>query len=82
MKRVACAERANWREIAEQSGFDFHTIDDAPYWVESAYYQFSLEQIERDIENPSAELEGMCLELVKRAVDDERILSVLRIPRA
>jgi glutathionylspermidine synthase len=82
MKRVACAERANWREIAEQSGFDFHTIDDAPYWVESAYYQFSLEQIERDIEKPSAELEGMCLELVKRAVDDERILSVLQIPRA
>jgi glutathionylspermidine synthase len=82
MKRVACAERANWREIAEQTGFDFHTIDDAPYWVENAYYEFSLEQIERDIERPSAELEDMCLELVKRAIDDERILSVLQIPRA
>ena len=50
------------RELARYSrwtiGFDFHTIDSAPYWVESAYYAFTLEQIERDIEAPTAELEA------------------------
>ena len=56
------------------TGFDFHTIDNAPYWVESAYYAFTLEQIERDIEAPTAELEAMCRELVAQAIDDERMM--------
>lgn len=82
MRRVACAERPNWRDIALDTGFDFHTIDDAPYWVEDAYYAFTLEQIERDIEAPTSELEAMCREFVSRAVDDERIMALLQIPRA
>ena len=61
--------------------FDFHTIDDAPYWVESAYYAFTLEQIERDIEAPTAELEAMCRELVAKAINDDRIMTTLQIPR-
>ena len=81
MRRVGCEERANWREIAQGTGFDFHTIDDAPYWDERAYYAFTLEQIERDIELPTAELDAMCRELVTRAVDDERIMQLLQIPR-
>jgi len=81
MRRVACEERANWRDLALESGFDFHTIDSAPYWVESAYYSFTLEQIERDIEGPTAELEAMCRELVAKAIDDERIMNMLQIPR-
>jgi glutathionylspermidine synthase len=80
MRRIACNERADWRAHAEEVGFDFHTTDGAPYWDESAYYGFTLEQIERDIEAPTAELDGMCRELVARAVDDERMLRVLRIP--
>ena len=44
------------------------------YWDERAYYAFTLEQIERDIEAPTAELEGMCRELVARAIDDERMM--------
>ena len=81
MRRVACEERANWRDIAHGTGFDFHTIDDAPYWVESAYYAFTLEQIERDIEVPTAELEAMCRELVTKAINDDRIMTTLQIPR-
>jgi glutathionylspermidine synthase len=82
MQRVASNERANWREVAEQTGFAFHTIDGQPYWDERAYYSFTLEQIERDIEAPTAELDGMCRALVERAVTDERMLKVLRIPPA
>ena len=46
MKRVAIAERSNWRARAAEGGFRFHTIDDAPYWDETAYYAFTLRQIE------------------------------------
>jgi glutathionylspermidine synthase len=80
MQRVTCDERPDWREQAEKVGFVFHTIDDAPYWDETAYYAFTLEAIERDLEAPTAALDGMCRELVARAVADERIMRRLAIP--
>ena len=80
MQRIACAERPDWREHAAEVGFDFNTIDGEPYWDESAYYGFTLDEIERDLEGPSAELDRMCRELVARAVADERMLRILRIP--
>jgi glutathionylspermidine synthase len=82
MQRVTCNERPDWREQAEKVGFVFHTIDDAPYWDETAYYAFTLEEIERDLEAPTAALDGMCRELVTRAVADERIMRRLAIPVA
>ncbi len=80
MQRIICEERRDWRAKAEAIGFVFHTIDGAPYWDESAYYAFALKQIEEDVEAPTAELDGMCRELVGRAVADDRILRLLRIP--
>ena len=80
MQRIACDERADWREKADAAGFTFHTIDGERYWDERAYYAFTLEEIERDIEAPTAELDKMCCELVARALDDERMLKLLRIP--
>jgi glutathionylspermidine synthase len=82
MQRVPCDQRADWRELAEKVGFVFHTIDDAPYWDETAYYAFTLEEIERDLQAPTAALDGMCRELVARAVGDERIMRRLAIPVA
>jgi glutathionylspermidine synthase len=80
MQRVACQERADWRDAAERTGFDFHTIDGARYWDERAYYRFTLAEIERDLEAPTGELEAMCRELVARAIADERMMKILRIP--
>jgi glutathionylspermidine synthase len=80
MQRIACDERPNWRERADEHGFRFHTIEGERYWDERAYYAFTLQEIERDIEAPSAELDQMCRDLVARAVDDERMLKLLRIP--
>jgi len=80
MQRIPCAERSDWRELADKVGFVFHSTDDAPYWDESAYYAFTLEEIERDLEAPTAALDGMCRELVARAVTDEAILHRLAIP--
>jgi len=80
LQRIPCDERADWREKADAAGFVFHTMDGARYWDERAYYAFTLKEIEEDIEAPTGELDAMCRELVARAVDDERILKVLRIP--
>lgn len=80
MRRVACAERADWRDHAARAGFRFHTFGDAPYWDEGAYYAFSLREIEDDIEAPSRDLHALCLAFVDRAVSDARILASLRIP--
>jgi glutathionylspermidine synthase len=80
MQRVACQERADWRDAAERTGFDFHTIDGARYWDERAYYRLTLAEIERDLETPTGELEAMCRDLVARAIADERMMKILRIP--
>ena len=72
MQRIACPERDDWRATAEAAGFAFHTIDGERYWDERAYYAFTLDEIEREIEAPTGEIDAMCLELVGRAVDDEQ----------
>ena len=82
MRRIACPERDDWRSTAAACGFDFHTIDGERYWDERAYYGFSLREIEHEIEQPTAEIDAMCLELVARVIDDERALRRLRIPEA
>jgi len=80
MQRIVCPERDDWCATAEHSGFDFHTIDGERYWDERAYYAFTLEAIERQIEEPTADIDAMCLELVGRAIDDEGFLRRLKIP--
>jgi glutathionylspermidine synthase len=82
MRRIVCPERDDWRTTADACGFDFHTIDGERYWDERAYYAFSLEEIEREIEEPTAEIDAMCLELVARTIDDEDLLRRLKIPEA
>ena len=80
MQRIACDERPDWKAKADAAGFVFHSMGGERYWDERAYYAFTLNEIEQDIEAPTGELDAMCRELVARAVDDERMLKVLRIP--
>jgi glutathionylspermidine synthase len=82
MRRIVCPERDDWQATAESCGFDFHTIDGERYWDERAYYAFTLDQIERQIEAPTGEIDAMCLELAGRAIGDEKILRRLKIPEA
>ncbi len=82
MKRIAIEERGDWKAQADSLGFTFHTIDGAPYWDESACYRFTLQQIEDDIEDPSGEIEKMCFDVVRRAVDSEEVMQRLAIPEA
>lgn len=80
MKRIALAERPDWKALAERLGFRFHTIDGERYWDESAYYAFTLQQIERDIEDPTRELHDMAMHFVDEAVGSEEMLDRLAIP--
>lgn len=83
MERHAISPARNWTERAAAYGFDFHTDDDgATYWDESVAYSFSLEEIERDIEDPSGELHQMCLAAAHKAANDERLMKALAIPEA
>ncbi|WP_018261258.1 glutathionylspermidine synthase family protein [Methylobacterium sp. WSM2598] len=82
MRRLDLGERPDWRDRAAAAGFAFHTFADEPYWDESHAYAFTLDQIERDIEAPSAELHALCLDFVARAVADEAILASLGLPEA
>lgn len=80
MQRIPVAEREDWKETAVEHGFDFHSIDGDPYWDESAYYRFTLRQIEDDLEDPVEEIENFCFAVVERAVADEEVLRRLAIP--
>lgn len=52
-----------------------------PYWDESAYYQFTLKQIEQDLEDPTVEIHQMCLDVVDRVVNSEKLLQQFQIPK-
>jgi glutathionylspermidine synthase len=80
MERVATPERPNWREVAQEMGFTFHHMEGQRYWDERAYYRFTLEEVERDVEEPSAELHQMCLALVDEVAKSEALMDRLAIP--
>lgn len=80
MKRINSAPRPGWKAFAESVGFNFHTFDGEPYWDESAYYQFSLSQIEQDLEDPTEQLHQMALDLIDDIVTSEERLTQLAIP--
>ncbi|WP_440985250.1 glutathionylspermidine synthase family protein [Xanthomonas sontii] len=82
MKRIAIVERGDWRAQAAEYGFRFHTIDGQRYWDERAYYAFSMRQIERDLEDPSAELHAMAMGLLDEIVASEALMQRLAIPQA
>ncbi len=80
MLRIPLRERPDWKQQAAEYGFHFHTMYGEPYWDESVYYQFSLKQIEQDIEDPTAELHQMCLAAVDKVIRDEEWLNRFQIP--
>ncbi|MEJ4045633.1 glutathionylspermidine synthase family protein [Erwinia sp. SLM-02] len=80
MKRIAIAERPDWREKATEYGFNFHTLYGEPYWCEDAYYQFTLQQIE-SLEDVTSEIHQMCLQAVDLVTGSEELLEKFRIPK-
>ena len=81
MQRISIPQRSDLKLVAAEHGFDFHDDVGIPYWNETAYYKFSLRQIEEEIEASVDEIEGMCYEVLDRAIADETILQRLNIPQ-
>ena len=80
MRRRRDAPRPDAAERHAAIGFTFADIGGAPYWDETAHYEFTLRQIESGLEDPTTELAALCLELVDRVIADERLLARLRLP--
>jgi len=82
MRRVEMVERDDWREDARHCGFAFHTIDGERYWDERHAYQFTLAQIEQDLEDPTNALMGMCYDAVDHILADEGLMRRMGIDEA
>lgn len=80
MLRMPAAPRHDWQAQAKHYGFHFHTMYGQAYWDESAYYQFTLKQVEEHIETPTEQLHQMCLEVVEVVINDEYWLKKFQIP--
>jgi glutathionylspermidine synthase len=80
MERIGATERSDWKRQATELGFDYNTVDGKPYWDETAYYRFSLAEIEADLEATTQELIGMCYQAVEQVIGSEALLRRLAIP--
>ncbi len=80
MQRKTVEERPNWQEIANENGFIFHHVDGERYWDERAYWEFSLREVEDEIEDPTTEIYAMCLSLVDDACGSQELMEKLAIP--
>ena len=69
MERIKINPRNNWQKEVEKLGFGFHTTN-VPYWNESAYYSFSLDEV-LYIEKATTELWDMCLGAVQHVMDND-----------
>lgn len=67
MQRESCAVREGWTARLEAQGFDYHSIDGAPYWTEGVCYRFTEAEVDQ-LEAATLELHRMCLDLVDDVV--------------
>lgn len=67
MRRTEILPRNNWQKEVEKIGFGFHTTN-VPYWFESAYYSFSMDEIDK-LEAATNDLWLMCLDAVQYVID-------------
>lgn len=80
MQRIATTPRAGWKTKADAVGFTWHHADGRLYWDESAYYAFSLAQVEDHIEAATADLHALCLDLVAEVAGSDALMARLAIP--
>lgn len=77
MERIKINPRNNWQTAVEKLGFGFHSTD-VPYWDESVYYKFSVNEIDQ-IEKATAALWEMCLTAVQHVID-KKLYGKFHIP--
>ena len=78
MKRITTQPRIGYIKKLEDLSFEFHTMDEV-YWDESAYYEFTSEQIDQ-LDDDTNELYDMCLIAVQHVIDND-LYDLLKIDR-
>ena len=77
MQRIKTSPRNNWQQAVENLGFGFHTTD-VPYWDETAYYSFTLDEVD-NLEKATTTLWDLCLKAVQHVIDN-KLYSQFKIP--
>ncbi|MCQ9130166.1 glutathionylspermidine synthase family protein [Streptomyces hilarionis] len=77
MRRHTVEPRPDWQRIVEEQGLVYPLTRHPdgvlrPYWDESAYYAFTLDEVEA-LEETVEELHAMCLAAAARLVDADRL---------
>jgi len=67
VRRIECQPRTGWKQKVEEAGLLWHSGVE-PYWNESAFYEFSAEEIEL-LESATNELAEMALAAAQRIID-------------
>ena len=80
MQRISIVQRPDLKATAMRHGYEYRPGDGVPYWDETAYYRFTMRQIEEDLEKPAEEIDKMCCQLLDHSLEDETIYRRLRIP--
>jgi glutathionylspermidine synthase len=79
MQRRSATPRSNWERQVESVGLTFHTLPDGrPYWNESAYYEFTSQEI-NSLEAATQELDRMCVQAVEHIIAENRFTE-LQVP--
>jgi glutathionylspermidine synthase len=78
MRRNSTSPRRDWQQKVESVGLTYHTVNDKPYWNESAYYEFTSAEVDR-IEAATWKLQDMCLAAGQFIIDNNRFAD-LKIP--
>lgn len=78
MERKAGPPRINWQQTVESQGMLYHTIDDEPYWDETACYCFDSAEIDL-LETVTNELHERCIEAAQQVIDKD-LFSRLEVP--
>lgn len=79
MERHSVAPRDDWQAAVEAQGLIWHSDADGPYWDESAYYAFTLAEIER-FEEASEAVYQLFLEAGEWIVGHKDVLEQFGIP--
>jgi len=80
VQRRTIEPRANWADEVRAKGLVYCYTGDRPYWDESAYYEFTADEVDR-LEAATTELQRLCLEAGQHIIDTNRFRD-LGIPDA
>ena len=80
MKRISIEPREDYVKKIEEIGFNFHTDPElGKYWLENAYYEFTMDEIEK-LEKATNEAYSMYCEACQYVIDYD-LWDLLHIPR-